>query len=144
MKKSINRRLLAGCALVIFAAAFLAVIVIPDVIMDTSHHAWQERAVPALRALLIGHLLIAIYFMWMIAIDQRSGRMNVDLLLIIGLMLVVFSLMLIGGAFTYQDHPDLQRAASYMLLGAGLDLVAGLLTVYEWRGKKRNAQEKVA
>ena len=137
MEKSVNKRLLAGSTLVIAVAVLLIIIAIPEVITDTSPHALQEKAVPTLRVFAFLHLLAASFLIWMIAVDRRGGRMNMSLLLIVGILLIVFSLMLMDGVYAYQDHPNLQKTTITMLACVIFDFVGGLLAYNEWRTRRR-------
>ena len=107
MQKSIDRSLFTATTLIVVVATLLGMMVIPDVMNDTSPHARPEMAIPAIQVFLVVHLLVAASLVWMIIMHVRGGKMNRTMLLITGIVLITLSLLLSDGAFTYLDHPDL-------------------------------------
>jgi len=141
MKKPINISFIVSSALILVATFLLFMVVIPSVVADSSPHAWQEKAVPALRVLAITHLLIVIFLVSMIVIDHRGGHINMGLLFMTGVLFILFSFVLMAGIISYVDHPGLHTAVTTMLVGTGFDFVAGLVALNEWRVKMKAPKE---
>ena len=141
MENSINKRLLAATIFALAVGALMFAIIVPDVIIDDSHHASQERAVPALRIFAGVHFLIGAFLIWMTSVDMKGKKVNLGLLLITAILLACFSFILIDVAVKYHADADLYRASAFMIATVAFDFVAGLLVLYEWRFKRSQPWE---
>jgi len=127
----LRRIMYVGAGLVIVVILILAFIVIPSVIKDTSPQAAPKTAVPGIIFVIIIHLLIVAAFVRTIYVNRRGGHIEKGLLIGIGVVLILFSLMILDGASAYLDHPDpiMHRVSVSMYVCTGLNLIASMLVL---------------
>lgn len=127
----LRRILYIGAGLVILVILILAFIVIPSVINDTSPQAAPEAAVPGIIFVIIIHLLIVAAFVRIILVNRRGGHIEKGLLIGIGVVLILFSLMILDGATAYLGHPDpvMHRASLSMFVCTGFNFITSVLVL---------------
>jgi hypothetical protein len=129
-REQLWHRLLYTGTVLIFVVDFLLVfIVIPNVDADFSPQALPENTVPAFWIIFLLHLAIAYAQVWTLVISKQGGVMKKGLLVVTGVILIVFSLMLMDGTFSFLDHPDprMHKVAVSLFICIGCDFFAGIL-----------------
>jgi len=124
-----RRILYTGIGLIVAVAAILAIVVIPQVLSDTSPSADPGKAVPAISVIVVVHLLIVAALIWTIKVNNRGTKINKELLVAAGVAPMVLSLLILDGAFAYVDEPHMHWAGVSMFIGVGCDFLAGLLAL---------------
>ena len=124
-----RRMLYLSLGLIFIVALILAIVVIPQVMSDKSPSASPENAVPAISVIAIVHLLIVFALIWTIKVNNRSGRINKELLVATGVIPMVAGLLILDGAFAYLDNPYTHWTGIWMFICVGCDFVAGLLAL---------------
>jgi len=141
----LQRILYVGTGLVIVVTLILAFIVIPSVRMDTSPQADPERAVPGILFVIIIHLIIVVALVRTILLNKRGGRMGKGLLIGLGVLLLLFSLMILDGASAYLSHPDpiMHKVPISMYICTGCNFVASVLAfLASWYSRRLQSLSK--
>ena len=123
-----RRILYVATGLVIIVILILVFFVIPHIRLDTSPHATPDTAIPATFVVAGIHLFIIILLIYSVMFSFREGHFENGFLITAGILLVLLSLMIIDGAFTYLVHPDLHSTSISLFFCVGLDFIAGVLT----------------
>lgn len=119
---SFRRMLYAGTGLITAAVAILTILVIPP-------SAIPKTAMTPVWVMVMVHLLIIVSLLWIIKVNERGGRINKELLVTAGVILIALSLIILDGAFAYLGKPARQGVSAWMFMCAGGDFVAGLLAL---------------
>jgi len=123
-----RRILYVATGLVIMVILILVFFVIPNIRLETSTHATPETAIPATFVIAGIHLFIIILLIYSVMFSFREGHFENGFLITAGVMLILLSLMIIDGAFSYLAHPDLHRTSISLFICVGLDFIAGVLS----------------
>jgi len=119
---SFRRMLYVGAGLITVVAAILAIMVIPPSTIP-------KGAVTPIWVIVIVHLLIIVALLRIVHVNKLGGRTNKALLVLAGVTIIVLSFVILDGALAYYGTPDQHGVSIWMLIIAGCDFVAGLLTL---------------
>ena len=124
-----QRMIYLSAFLVILVILILEFFAIPHIKADTTPGATPGRAVPALQAIIIIHLLIVWVFPWTHVQWENNKPANRALLTVSGMALILISFLLLDGAIAYLVHPALYTTAAAMFTCIAFDLTSGILTL---------------
>jgi hypothetical protein len=123
-----RRILYVAIGLVIMVILILVFFVIPHIRLDTSPHATHETATKATFVVAGIHLFILVLLIYSVMFTFREGHFENGFMITAGVVLILFSLMIIDGAFAYLAHPDLHSTSISMFICVGFDFIAGVLS----------------
>jgi len=103
-------------------AIFLASAVMPSNI--------EKSAITVTLVFVIIHLLIVALLIWIIKTKKSGGHRRRDLLVATGVISILFSLIILDGAFAFIHEPGRRGLATWMFLCSGLDFIAGLMALF--------------
>jgi hypothetical protein len=128
-KTSWHRILYVATGLVILVVLMIAFYIIPQVKADTFPHATPERAVPAFWVNILIQLLNVAALIYSIMFSHREGHLENGFLVTVGVVLILFSLVLIDAASAYLAHPGLHSTVIFLFICIGFDFIAGVLSL---------------
>jgi hypothetical protein len=125
-KVDVHRRILITVAGMVLLSALLLIVILPGVIQDTSPGANPKIAVIAIFVIMILHLVILYGFLSAIRANKRGRPADKGLNIGLGILLLIFGLVIMDGAFAYLDH--LLFVSVLMFVSVFCDFVAALIT----------------
>lgn len=128
-KNQRNERILVNAAAFLLLSIILMITIIPGILTDTYHAANVKGAAIAISIALIIHLVIFLGYVRIIRQNRRNIRKKKGEYLAIGILLIVFGLIYMDGAFAFLDHKNILYVSILMFTSTLCNLVAGILTI---------------
>ena len=128
-KNQRNERILVNAAAFLLLSIILMIVIIPGVLNDTTPRANPIGAVSGISIALIIRLVIFLGYVRIIRQNRRAIRKKKGEYLAIGILLIVFGLIYLDGAFAFLSHDDILYVSILMFTSTLCDLVAGILTI---------------
>ena len=122
----IQRRILITVAGLVLLSVILMIITIPGVLHDTSAGAEPKGAAIGIAVLIMLQLIVLLGFLKSIRKNKRGRPAGKGLNIVLGILLVLFGLFYIDGAFAFFDH--ILFVSILMFISAFCDIVAALIT----------------
>lgn len=124
-----NERILFIAAAFLLLSIIMMIIIIPGVLNDTTPRANPIGAVTGISIALIIRLVIFLCYVIIIRRNRRVIRKNKGVYQAIGILLIVFGLIYMDGAFAFLSHDDILYVSILMFTSTLCDLVAGIMTI---------------
>ena len=122
----IQRRILITVAGLVLLSVILMIIIIPSVLQDTSAGAGPIGATIGIVVLMMLHLTVLLGFLKAIRRNKRGRPAGKGLNIVLGILLVLFGLFYMDGAFAFFD--PILFVSILMFIIAFCDIVAALIT----------------
>ena len=134
----IQRRILITVAGLVLLSVILMIITIPGVLQDTSAGAEPKGAVIGIAVLILLQLTVLLGFLKSIRKNKRGRPAGKGLNIVLGILLVLFGLFYMDGAFAFFDQ--ILFVSILMFIIAFCDIVAALITfaALSMKPKKNN------
>lgn len=124
-----NERISYIAAGILLLSIILMSIIIPGILNDTYHKANAKGAAMAILIAIVIHLLIFIGYVIIIMIDRRGSKKRKPGYIVIGILLILFGLIYMDGAFAFLDHKNILYVSILMFTSVLCDLVAAIMTI---------------
>ena len=121
-----QRRFLITVAGLVLLSILLMIITIPGVLQDTSAGAGPIGAAIGIAVLIMLHLTVFLGFLKAIRKNKRGRPAGKGLNIVLGILLVLFGLFYIDGAFAFYDI--IPFVSILMFISAFCDIVAASIT----------------
>ena len=122
----IQRRILITVAGLVLLSVILMIIIIPIVLQDTSAGAEPKGAAIGIGVLIMLHLTVLLGFLKAIRKNKRGRPAGKGLNIVLGILLVLFGLIYMDGAFAFFD--TILFVSILMFISVFCDFVAALIT----------------
>jgi hypothetical protein len=106
----------------------LMVVIIPGILNDSYHSEYAQGAVEGISLAIIIHLLIVVGFIIVFRSKRRDNKTRKQIYLVLGILLVVFGTIYIGGAVSFLDHKNIIYVPILMFASVISDYAAAILT----------------
>ena len=104
------------------------IVIIPGILNDTYHNAYAKGAVLGVSLAIIIRLIIFSGYIKIIRDNRRSGKKSKGAYIAIGILLIVFGLIYMDGAFAFLDHKNILYVSILMFMSILCEFVASILT----------------
>ena len=106
----------------------LMLIIIPGVFTRSLPNENNLGAVIGISVLIIIRLLIIIWYISLIKKNRRDGEKRKTAYIVIGILLIIFGLISLDGAFAFLDDKNLLYVSYLLFTSVFCDLIATILT----------------
>ncbi len=129
MKRSQRKeRILIIATGMLLLSILLMLIIIPGVFTRSLPNENNPGAVIGISLLIIIRLLIIIWYISIIKKNRRDGEKRKTAYIVIGILLIIFGLISLDGAFAFLDNKNLLYVSYLLFTSVFCDLVASILT----------------
>ena len=129
MKKlQTKERLLVIAAGILLLSIILMTIIIPGVYSKTLPNEKNIGAIIGISLVIIFRILIIIWFISIIRKIRRDGEKRKTAYIVIGILLIIFGLISLDGAYSFLDNENLLYVSNLMFTSVFCDLIATILT----------------
>ena len=130
MKRSQRKeRILIIATGMLLLSILLMLIIIPGVFTRSLPNENNLGAVIGISLLIIIRLLIIIWYISLIKKIRRDGEKRKTAYIVIGILLIIFGLISLDGAFAFLDDKNLLYVSYLLFTSILCDLVASILTL---------------
>lgn len=134
-------KILKIAAGILLLSIVLMLIIIPGVLADSEPGANPSRAVMGISLAIIFRLLFFFGYLKIIRDAKQSLKRKIEYI-VIGILLLVFGLIYMDGAFAFLDHKNIFYVSILMFGSVLCDLVAGTMTVIVYFLKPKKTLQK--
>jgi len=129
MKRSQRKeRILIIATGMLLLSILLMLIIIPGVFTRSLPNENNLGAVIGISLLIIIRLLIIIWYISIIKKNRRDGEKRKTAYIVIGILLIIFGLISLDGAFAFLDDKNLPYVSYLLFTSVFCDLIATILT----------------
>lgn len=122
-----NERILYMGAGILLLSILLMIIIIPGILNDTKPSSNPIGAVTGVSYAIIIHLLIFIGYITIVIAKMRDGKKRKAGCIVIGILLILFGLIYMDGAFAFFNHKNILYVSFLMFASVLFDLIASIL-----------------
>lgn len=122
-----NERILFIGAGILLLSILLMLIIIPGILNDTYHNANPTGAVKGVKLAIIIHLLIFIGYISIMIANWHDGKKRKAGCRVIGILLILFGLIYMDGAFAFFNHKNILYVSFLMFASVLCDIIASIL-----------------
>jgi hypothetical protein len=134
-------KILKMAACILLLSILLMLIIIPGVFTDSKPGANPTGAVMGISLAIIFRLLLFFGYLKVIKDAKQSLKRKIEYL-VIGILLFVFGLIYMDGAFAFLNHKNIFYVSILMFGSVLCDLVAGSMTVIVYFLKPKKTLQK--
>ena len=131
-----NERFLYLAAGILMFSILLMLAVIPGILNDTFEQAKPKGAATAVSVAAAIHLVILLSYLFAIRKNRSSKRKRKGEYLGVGILLLLFGLIYMDGAFAFFAHKDILYVSILMFISVLCDLVASTLMITAYITKR--------
>jgi len=132
-----NERILLIAAAFLLLSMLLMGAIIPGVLHDPKPGANPTGAITGISLAIIIRLIIFLAYIRIIRQNRRTIRKKKGEYLAIGILLIIFGLIYLDGAFAFLTHEDIPYVSVLMFSSTFCDLVASSLTIIAFFKKQK-------
>ena len=122
----IQRKILITVAGLVLMSIVLMIITIPSILKDTSAGARPESAATGTVIMMILHMVVLFGFWKSIRANKRVRSADKGLNIGLGILLILFGLVIMDGAFAFFDHIFYVSVLLFIIVSC--DFVAAIIT----------------
>jgi hypothetical protein len=127
-KQSKDERIIFIATGLLLLSILLLIAIIPGIFNDTYHNANAKGAVFGVSLAIVFRFIIIGGYIKIIKDTRRSGKKSKGAYIAIGILLIVFGLISMDGAFAFLYHKDIPHVSILMFTSVIFDFMASILT----------------